>query len=232
MTQTVYPGWHPVACSTDAPRGHVAHAMLHGAELAVWRDDQDRVNVWANRCPHRGVRLSVGENFGPALRCTYHGWRFESQTGACTEIPAHPQDTPSAQTCTRTYRSIERHGLIWVSLDHDPTEFREPDPLVAADPLVCRSLPVNADAATVVATLAAEPGAQLTTGHAVLLDPSHGQGQSAVLVLVQPVTERRCVIRPVLLTRPEPTNEIETLRHQARAAERFRNRVEAAGADR
>ena len=52
--------WHPVAGSFDVAPRHVFHGQLLGQELAVWRVDDGYVNVWLNRCPHRGVRLSVG----------------------------------------------------------------------------------------------------------------------------------------------------------------------------
>ena len=52
--------WHPIAASTDLVPRHVYHAQLLGRELAVWRADDGHVNVWENRCLHRGVRLSSG----------------------------------------------------------------------------------------------------------------------------------------------------------------------------
>ena len=55
-------GWHPVARSDDAALRHVHQAKLLGREFAVWRADDGYVNVWDNRCLHRGVRLSVGLN--------------------------------------------------------------------------------------------------------------------------------------------------------------------------
>ena len=68
--------WHPIASSEDLPFRHVFHGQLLGRELAVWRADDGNVNVWENRCLHRGVRLSIGINEGAELRCQYHGWRY------------------------------------------------------------------------------------------------------------------------------------------------------------
>ena len=67
-------------------------AVLLGRELAVWRADDGNVNVWENRCLHRGVRLSIGINDGAELKCQYHGWRYANRTAGCTYIPAHPAD--------------------------------------------------------------------------------------------------------------------------------------------
>ena len=63
--------WHVIASSEDLPFRHVYQTRLLGQELAVWRDDAGEVNVWENRCPHRGVRLSLGVNVGDQLKCQY-----------------------------------------------------------------------------------------------------------------------------------------------------------------
>ena len=54
------PTWYPIASSDDLPFRHVYQGQLLGRELAVWRADDGNVNVWENRCLHRGVRLSIG----------------------------------------------------------------------------------------------------------------------------------------------------------------------------
>ncbi|HDS0942401.1 TPA: Rieske 2Fe-2S domain-containing protein, partial [Pseudomonas putida] len=53
-----------MATPEDLPKRHVFHATLMGQEMAVWRDDNGAVNVWENRCPHRGLRLTLGANTG------------------------------------------------------------------------------------------------------------------------------------------------------------------------
>lgn len=76
--------WYPVASSDDLPFRHVYHGQLLGQELAIWRADDGNVNVWENRCLHRGVRLSIGINDGAELKCQYHGWRYANRTAGCT----------------------------------------------------------------------------------------------------------------------------------------------------
>ena len=70
--------WFPVCRGEEAAPRHIVHTALLGQELAVWRADDGAVNAWENRCPHRGVRLSVGTNLGDRLKCRYHGWTYES----------------------------------------------------------------------------------------------------------------------------------------------------------
>jgi phenylpropionate dioxygenase-like ring-hydroxylating dioxygenase large terminal subunit len=71
------------------------------------------------------VRLSIGVNDGRELTCQYHGWRYSSRTAGCTYIPAHPADAPARTIANRTYPALERHGLVWATLDADaPTTSR------------------------------------------------------------------------------------------------------------
>jgi len=98
--------WHPLASLHDLVPRHVFWGRLLGRELAVWRADDGFVNVWENRCLHRGVRLSVGTNDGRELICRYHGWRYASRTAGCTYIPAHPADAPARTICNRTFPSL------------------------------------------------------------------------------------------------------------------------------
>ena len=108
--------WFPVCRGADAVPRHVVHTALLGQELAVWRADDGTVNAWENRCPHRGVRLSIGTNLGHALKCRYHGWTYESGSARCIAIPCHPRLTPAAAIRVRAYPCAERQGFVWVRL--------------------------------------------------------------------------------------------------------------------
>ena len=113
MTSDLQGKWYPIASSSDLPKRHVYHAQLLGREFAVWRADDGNVNVWENRCLHRGVRLSIGVNEGGELKCQYHGWRYANRTAGCTYIPAHPADAPARTIRNNSYPSVEKYGLIW-----------------------------------------------------------------------------------------------------------------------
>ena len=108
--------WFPVCRGADAVPRHVVHTALLGQELAVWRADDGTVNAWENRCPHRGVRLSIGTNLGHALKCRYHGWTYESGSARCIAIPCHPRLTPAAAIRVRAYPCMDRQGHVWVRL--------------------------------------------------------------------------------------------------------------------
>jgi len=143
--------WHVIASSEDLPFRHVYQTRLLGQELAVWRDDNGVVNVWENRCPHRGVRLSLGVNIGNQLKCQYHGWKYESGSGHCAFVPAHRTAKPSA-ACVRTFPCAEVDGLVFAQLEA-PVGNAKPGrqrPLGAALSTNLRSHPVAMNAKAVV----------------------------------------------------------------------------------
>jgi len=122
MNNTDTRSWFPLVRSTELPYRHVAHAQLFGYELAVWRDDAGAVNVWENRCPHRGLRLTLGTNTGTELQCRYHGWSFESGDGSCSFVPAHRDDTEPSKACVLTLPVCEKNGFVWAAFDPETTE--------------------------------------------------------------------------------------------------------------
>jgi nitrite reductase/ring-hydroxylating ferredoxin subunit len=112
----LYDQWFPVIRSEELVPGHIGRSAIFGHEMALWRDNAGRANAWADRCPHRGVRLSIGLNLGDRLKCQYHGWQFASQSGRCALIPAHPDQVPDARLKAGIFSSLERFGFLWVTL--------------------------------------------------------------------------------------------------------------------
>ncbi|MEV0084090.1 Rieske 2Fe-2S domain-containing protein [Saccharopolyspora sp. NPDC050642] len=211
--------WHPVASESDLVYRHVFQGQLLGQELAVWRADDDYVNVWENRCLHRGVRLSIAMNDGRELKCQYHGWRYANRTAACTYIPAHPADAPARTITNRTYPVRTSGGLVWTALAEPPDE---PPELDAG--LVLRPMPVRAQPADVVTLLLEQPPAlpntepPATRRHGDFVVELEGVGFFAV----QPTDADRAIIRGVLSS-PAPVGErLRLLRHFDLALTRLR----------
>ncbi|MYK76871.1 MAG: Rieske 2Fe-2S domain-containing protein [Acidimicrobiaceae bacterium] len=238
--------WHPVASEHDVPYRHVHHGQLLGRELAVWRADDDFVNVWENRCLHRGVRLSIGSNDGTELRCQYHGWRYANRSAGCTYIPAHPADAPARTICNRTFPSVERYGLIW-SGESPVGEPPTVDVLEAGTPFGLRNLPVHASAELAVRHLQAHrflPSGRLGAESAAMsvewadeyavaltatTDTDDGSASTAVF-FVQPVDSGRSVIRAVLAETPAASEQMAVLRHHATELNGLVARIEAEAA--
>ena len=106
-------GWAPVALSRDVPSGSSTDTMLQGHAIALWRGSDGLVHAWDDRCPHRGMRLSLGFVREDRLVCLYHGWEYGS-TGGCRHIPAHPDLDPPSSVRADRYRTAERYGMVWV----------------------------------------------------------------------------------------------------------------------
>ncbi len=216
--------WHPIAASTDLVFRHVFHGKLLGRELAVWRADDGHVNVWDNRCLHRGVRLSIGMNDGAELKCQYHGWRYASRSAGCTYIPAHPANSPSRQVTNRVFPTIERCGLIWAALEPDQPFIGLPQ----ADWFAAREAIVHAPAALVLNTLAAEavPGSLAwLSPHAMRLAPRAAPEESLV-ILAQPADSGTTIIRALRGSAPMEANT--WLRRINRVFVTLRDEIESA----
>ncbi len=144
-------GWFVALPAVELVLGEIAWVQLDGEELAVWRDASGSVNAWENRCPHRGVRLTLGDNLGSELRCRYHGWRFAAGSGICTAIPARPDRVPPEALGVRTYACREAFGFVWVNLAGDAGEPHLP--LDADRVTTARSVVVHAPLADVAPAL-------------------------------------------------------------------------------
>ncbi len=205
MTPNLHSHWFPIASSTDLVPRHVYQAQLLGREFAVWRADDGYVNVWENRCLHRGVRLSIGINDGRELKCQYHGWRYANRTAGCIYIPAHPADAPARTICNNTYPAREAHGLIWTG-EHASGSL--PDLGCFADGIVLRPIPLNAPAEMVSESL---------EGY-----------DSDVFFLVQPCDSNRSIIRG--LAKPSKRDRLDLLRYHNFALQELRDHIEGQAA--
>ncbi len=106
--------WHVVARTSDLKEGTLGKATLLGEDLVLWRVNGN-ANVWQDLCMHRGSRLTLGHVEEDKLVCAYHGWTY-NQEGQCVRFPAHPDQIPPSNAHVRTYKSLERYGLVWASL--------------------------------------------------------------------------------------------------------------------
>ncbi|CAI8825042.1 Rieske 2Fe-2S domain-containing protein [Pseudomonas sp. IT-P176] len=224
--------WHPVAQSSDLAPHHVFHGQLLGVELALWRDDEQRVNAWENRCPHRSVRFTLGVNLGSRLRCQYHGWQYQGGDGRCTLIPAASQSTPPASVCARTFAVSEAHGMIWVNLQAQQAQEL---PAAALPPLALhlRSLPFQAALVDVRQALAGyaqlDPDCQLDsvqlqqTDNTLQLSWRSAEQPCQVQFWLQPASAERTIVHSsTLVGRPG----IDPLRWHNRILNVLRQRLE------
>ena len=235
---------HPIASLTDLAPRHVVKARLLGQELAVWRADDGFINVWADRCIHRGVRLSVGMNDGAELVCQYHGWRYANRTGSCSYIPAHPGEAPASSLRVPTFRVEEEYGLVWSGISPD-AELPAIPQLSGHDVLALRALPVNVGADVALKGLYEYPlisesvsdnnvtfSGESPNAYTVAVTVTTASREHTVVHFVQPVDVDRCVIRPVLSRAPVRQQRLDVLRHHAVHLEELRSWLEKSAGSR
>jgi phenylpropionate dioxygenase-like ring-hydroxylating dioxygenase large terminal subunit len=99
--------WQPVALSRNLGAKPVG-VTVAGAPIALFRTADGSAAAVSDVCPHRRLKLSIGDVVGDRLRCKYHGWTFDGCGNG--ESPA----TPKMTTCTTSYDVREEHDLVWL----------------------------------------------------------------------------------------------------------------------
>ncbi|MBL0373586.1 Rieske 2Fe-2S domain-containing protein [Rhizobium sp. KVB221] len=199
--------WAPVALSADLPAGTVMPARTSAGSIALWRSDSGRAAASADRCPHRGMRLSFGFVRGEALSCIYHGWSY-AQAGNCVRIPAHPGLTPPDTIRVATHAIEESGGVIWVA---EGQPLGQPPRLGGLVPL--RSLLAEAG----VATIEAAAGAKADTD-GVVAPADNPQ----VRLLLYPQGDDQTLVHVLMDGKCDPSERIAA----SRAAETLRRLAE------
>jgi phenylpropionate dioxygenase-like ring-hydroxylating dioxygenase large terminal subunit len=123
--------WYVAAASRDVTDKPHAVSLL-GEKLVLWRDAEGKVHAVENRCPHRGVELSIGSVSGSNLRCIYHGIEV-NRNGVVTDVPAYPACAYNGKKMVRDFPTFEHYQGIWVYMGDE--QHPEPPPLGLPDEL-------------------------------------------------------------------------------------------------
>ena len=126
--------WYVGALDHELLDGKLLSRRLLGEHVLLYRGESGQVIALNDRCPHRGALLSHGRLEGDAVRCMYHGIKYDS-LGKCVQIPGQDMIPPKLRV--RTYPVVERGPFVWVWMG-EPTK---------ADPAVLVDLPYLLDPA-------------------------------------------------------------------------------------
>lgn len=118
--------WTPVVLSRRLG-AQPLRVVVAGEPVVLFRDGRGGVGALIDRCPHRGVALSLGQvGADGCLECPFHGWRFDV-SGANRGAPLNPaarlDRLGAAALPTR-----EIGEMIW--LYTEPGATAPPEPLV------------------------------------------------------------------------------------------------------
>ena len=92
--------WRALGPLADLERDGRLVARLGGREIGVVRGGSG-LHAFRNRCPHHGAPICLGRvrereagapgryqsGGGEVLRCPWHGWEFDVETGQCPDDP-------------------------------------------------------------------------------------------------------------------------------------------------
>ena len=103
--------WYAAGFSGDLAAGQLLQRWILGEPIVLFRRTDGTPAALEDRCAHRGAPLSCGRIEGDAVRCMYHGLKYEPG-GKCIEIPGQPRITESMKV--RSYPVQEISGWLWV----------------------------------------------------------------------------------------------------------------------
>jgi nitrite reductase/ring-hydroxylating ferredoxin subunit len=107
-------GWFVVAEAADLAPGEVRALHYFGRDLVLYRTADGEPRVMDAHCMHLGAHLAVGGRVeGDCIRCPFHGWKFDGETGKCSEIPYGDMKHIPPKAHSRSYPTIERNHMIW-----------------------------------------------------------------------------------------------------------------------
>ncbi|HEY8608394.1 MAG TPA: Rieske 2Fe-2S domain-containing protein [Noviherbaspirillum sp.] len=110
--------WQPVALSRQLPEndGAPIRVNIMGEELVAFRNTRGEVGLVDSKCPHRGANLYFGRNEDCAIRCVFHGWKFDME-GKPVELPNVPPGSAYHRNMRlKAYPTREYGGIVWAYL--------------------------------------------------------------------------------------------------------------------
>jgi phenylpropionate dioxygenase-like ring-hydroxylating dioxygenase large terminal subunit len=120
--------WYVAALDQELIDGKLLNRTMLGEQLLLFRGEGGKVFALNDRCAHRGALLSKGRLEGDAVRCMYHGIKYDG-SGKCVQIPGQEMIPPKMRV--RSYPVVERSHFIWVWMGE----------AAAADPALIVDLP-------------------------------------------------------------------------------------------
>lgn len=103
--------WYVAAWDYEITDDNLLARTIINEPIVLYRKENGEVAALQDRCCHRAAPLSIGRKEGDAVRCMYHGLKFDS-SGTCVEIPG--QDSIPPQACVRSFPVVVQSSWVWV----------------------------------------------------------------------------------------------------------------------
>ncbi|MEW5741327.1 MAG: aromatic ring-hydroxylating dioxygenase subunit alpha [Myxococcota bacterium] len=104
--------WTPVTLSRRLKHKPLP-VQVAGEKLVLFRGADGKVSALLDRCPHRGVALSLGKvTKDGCLECPFHAWKFDGEGNNC-DVPLNP-DAKRERLFATSVPARDVGGLLWV----------------------------------------------------------------------------------------------------------------------
>ncbi len=112
--------WTIVALARDLKPGKPLPLRVAGERVVFFRDASGAAAALVDRCPHRGVALSLGRVDEGVIECPFHGWRFDGEGRNCL-VPWSP-DAKRENLGAVALPVREADGLLWLYTGFAPDQ--------------------------------------------------------------------------------------------------------------
>ncbi|MBW2269430.1 MAG: Rieske (2Fe-2S) protein [Deltaproteobacteria bacterium] len=127
-TELPFPnGWFAVEFSKNLGVGDSKPVHVFGEDFVLFRTRSGKARLLDAYCPHLGAHLGYDTRvIGEGVRCPFHGWQFDGESGKCSLIPYTERIPNEAQV--RSWDVQEKNGLIfaWYHAEQKPPEWDFP----------------------------------------------------------------------------------------------------------
>lgn len=104
--------WYVIAWDHEIPADGLFARTVLGEPIVVFRTENG-IAALEDRCCHRAAPLSRGRKEGNAVRCGYHGLKFDAD-GRCLEIPGQPAVPPQARVRSYPVELHRKWVFVWM----------------------------------------------------------------------------------------------------------------------
>ena len=121
-------GWFAVCFSDELAPGQVVPMHFFGRDLVAFRDETGVARVLDAHCPHLGAHLGHGGTVvGNSIRCPFHAWEWDGETGGCAAIPYAKKIPPKARVGVWPTAERNQMVLVWHHLGGETPDWEVGD---------------------------------------------------------------------------------------------------------
>ena len=104
--------WTAVMMSEGLPTGRPVGLTVAGTPVVFFRGPDGKPAALLDRCPHRGVALSLGTVHEGRVECPFHGWALDGQGRVCN-VPWNPDAKLDALRGV-SFPVVDLGGQLWL----------------------------------------------------------------------------------------------------------------------